>query len=424
MNFDICIIGAGASGLAAAVTAAENTKGKIAIIEVKEQPGRKIAASGNGRCNLANANGKGYEETKKFFNHLGVMIKEEDEGRCYPHSENSADVVEALVRQATSLGVKIFTGCYAEEIEFEPEKFSIKCEKRISKKKKEYFSLNCRRLLIAAGGKSMPELGTKGDGTIFARKAGHRIKPLIPVLTAVETMENPKDRGYKGMRAKAGVKLTFKDNEIFSETGEVQFTEDGISGICVFNLTRYMMIPKGKGFKDGFKDYRIYIDFAPELSIDHSKDIIKESLRLFFARSSRTGINQWDSQYVIKETLLSIVRRELAQEIARRVWFKTGIETFSTEDNIEEIAEAINETLRYFIMEPKGVRGWNFAQVTKGGVDLGEIEETTMESKLVKGLYFAGEVTDYDGPCGGFNLQNAWITGIHAGKAMAGSLEI
>ena len=417
MYCDICIIGAGASGLAAAVTAAEHCGADVVVLEGKQLPGRKIAASGNGRCNLTNVNAKGHQQVKEFFQHLGLFIRQEDEGRCYPLSGNSGDVVKALTRQAESLAVKIHTNHSVESVEKKGD-FLVKGTIREKGKKNEKFTIRAGQLLIAAGGKSMAELGTSGDGVKFAKMMGHSVTRLVPVLTAVETVEKPEQQGYKGVRAKSRVYLEYRGDNIFSEQGEVQFTEDGISGICVFNLSRHMMIPEGKNFRNGFDDYKVHIDLLPDMDMEEAETSIKRAASSFVDRMERLGREDFEIEDGVVEILMSFVRKGIAEEIGRRIKNKLG-KSKGYLYEVYDIACKSLEQIKDFNMQPIGARGWNFAQVTRGGVSLDEINMETMESKLVSGLYFAGEVTDFDGPCGGYNLQNAWLTGIRCGRAMA-----
>lgn len=375
--FDICIIGGGASGMAAAVTAAEADPDlNILIIEKKEEMGRKIIASGNGRCNLSNLACRNYGITEEFFRHLGLLVRSDNDGRVYPYTEESKAVYEALKAKIELLGVNVITDSEVTAVERTEDLSSF----HIITHKKNYSS---KKVLLATGGKSAPSCGTTGDGYRFARKLGHTVTKLVPVLTAVETAEDIK--AFAGIRAKAEVSLRFKGNEIFCEAGEVQFTKTGISGICVFNLSRYLLIPEGCTFKDGFKDYEICIDFVPDMNA--------EELLLLREKDGFKG-----------EAALKFVVRD---KIGKDIYEKAGGDV-----------HAMASLLKSYTLHPVNVRGWDFAQVTKGGVVCDEINPDTMESLIVPDLFFAGEVMNFDGPCGGFNLQHAWETGIKAGKGM------
>lgn len=378
---DICIIGAGASGLAAAITAASqkgiSTKeSSILVIEKKDGPGKKIIASGNGRCNLSNANLPSWKDTSKFFESLGVVTMEESEGRLYPYSEDSKDVVRALENKCQELGVNFEFSTCVESVEKQGNRFIVKTNKSI---------VTCKKLLIASGGKAAPKLGTIGDGYTFAKNLGHKVTKLVPVLTAIEANPRPEALKLHGVRAKAEAKLTYKNKELFAEKGEVQFIKDGLSGICIFNMSRHLLVPEGKTYKDGFTDYKIYLDFAPLMT--------EEELAKHFENLG---------EMPLCDKLNSLVKRPLALYLAE-----------GTNSDL-----ALARKLKNTEFQPTGAKGWDFAQVTKGGVSLDEINKETMESLIVKNLYFSGEVLDYDGPCGGYNLENAWSSGIKCGKGM------
>ncbi len=375
--YDICIIGGGAAGMAAAISAAEtNRKLNILLLEKKEKPGRKIIASGNGKCNLSNTACQGYKDIRDFFGSLGLIIREDAEGRVYPYTEDSKSVYEALKGRMEYTGVKCITD--AEVVSVDKDGYFI------IRTATETFT--SRKLLLATGGKSAPQFGTTGDGYRWAKNFGHHIEKLIPVLTAVDTVEDMEK--FAGIRAKGQVSLKYKENITFREKGEIQFTKTGISGICVFNLSRFLLIPEGVSFKEGFNDYEIDIDFLSD--IDDIDTFLERRIEL--------------EGFTEKNVLRFLVKDAIAERI-----------TIMAKENLHEMGRL----LKAYPVRPKTVRGWNFAQVTKGGVALNEINMETMESIICKDLYFAGEIMDFDGPCGGFNLQNAWETGIKAGKGMA-----
>lgn len=372
---DICIIGGGAAGMAAAISAKEaNPSLDILIVEKKNQLGKKILATGNGKCNLSNAACPGTQQILDFFQNLGVLTRTDREGRIYPYTEEARAVRDALDQRIRKLGIQVMTSAEVLRVEKE-EFFTVELKNQ---------TVSARKVLIACGGKAGSAFGSTGDGFRFAKNLGHQVSKLIPVLTAVEVKENLEK--LAGIRAKASVKLLYQGETIFEEAGEVQFTQTGISGICVFNLSRFLLLPAGKRMEDGFDDYEILIDFFPE----------REDLASLLELRKVKGLKG-------SELLQFLVRRPVAEMMCKQ----------AGEDTLR-----LAELLKAFPLSPKGVKGWDFAQATKGGVCLEEVAET-MESKLVCGLYFAGEVLDYDGPCGGYNLQFAWETGIKAGKEMA-----
>lgn len=374
MIYDICIIGGGASGLAAAVTAKRNGAGSVVILEKKDSLGQKIIASGNRRCNLSNVRCETWEDTRKFFLSMGLVTRINEAGLCYPHSEDSFSVVKAFEAEIEKLGVEVRLSSEVSWLTYDNNKFTISGEA---------FEIQAFKVLLAAGGKSAPKLGTTGDGARLAKSMGHKVTPLIPVLTGVITKENMSP--IAGIREKGKVSLLFDGKEIFSEEGEIQFNREGVSGICVFNLSRYMMIPEGATLKNGFDRYEISMDFVPELSYEEVVDVLKSSP----AKSLEDKMN-------------GLIKPKLAALIG---------------DGATEISQ-LALRLKDFRVHPKGARGWDSAQVTRGGVELSEVNMETMESKLVKGLFFAGEVLNFDGPCGGFNLNFAWETGMKSGRGM------
>lgn len=389
---DICIIGGGASGLAAAVAAAEQGRGKrICILEKKPLPGKKLAATGNGRCNLTNRTCPGAEETIKFFETIGVLTKTEEQGRVYPYAMQARDVVHALVRQAQYLGVEIKTDHPVRQVKKLERGFSVVYEGG---------SLKARNVLLAAGGKAGPQFGSTGDGYGIAKALGHRVTRLAPILTGLETVGDISH--LKGIRVRASVSLNRDGKQVAGEQGEVQFNQDGLSGICVMNLSRFVKLEQGESFADGMARYSVCIDFLPEISLAGTKALLEARCRI-------PGLQG-------NELLLSIVPDKLRQELISLA----GIHQQQAAGSIASWQRStLSHLLKSWELPLKGTSGWKKAQCTAGGIELEEIDMDTMESKLVPGLYFCGEIIDYDGPCGGFNLQNAWETGIRAGKAAA-----
>lgn len=362
--------------MAAAISAVEeNPRLEILLLEKKNQLGKKILASGNGKCNLSNVGCENYRSTLDFFAGLGIMTRMDSEGRIYPYTEEARAVRDALEQRLRALGVRTETSAEVDAITYDGI-FRIELKNKI---------IEAKKVLLACGGKAGADFGSTGDGFRFARGFGHQVNKPVPVLTAVELKEDVSR--LAGIRVKGRVSLYFREEEIFSEQGEIQFTATGISGICVFNLSRFLLIPDGKGLEDGFDDYRISIDFFPE----------EETLLPLLEQRKAIGFAE-------DKLLQFLVKRPIGEMILRRSQADTS---------------ACAKMLKDFSLSPKGVKGWKFAQATKGGVALAEVNAKTLESTLIPGLYFAGEVLDYDGPCGGYNLQHAWETGRRAGKEMA-----
>lgn len=389
-DFDIVIVGAGPAGLAAAIEAKKsNSKAKIAVLEKMEKAGKKLSASGNGRGNLSNRSCRELDEVLNFFIESGIAIRADEAGRIYPYSEEAKAVTSSLLKHAKRLGAEIFTDTKVSNVEADREGgFHI----FIEKKQDTFYS---KKLLIATGGKSFAVYGSSGDGFSIAKSLGHSVVSLVPGLTAVEVEESLDD--LKGVRAKAEVSLLMGGQMVFREEGEVQFRDDSISGICVMNLSS--KLPAAREDLPGCK---ILINFVPDFDTVQLKNFI--------------GLQAKAPGNTMLDLLETIIKKPLAMRILKDV-------SIDGNQSTQELkgAKLVNllNGLRCFTLSPCGRKGWKEAQITRGGVDLEEIDNETMESKLVRGLYFAGEVTDYDGPCGGYNLHNAWLTGIKAGKDMA-----
>lgn len=385
---DICIIGAGASGLAAAVTAGrEALKKSIVVLEKKDNPGRKLAATGNGKCNLTNLHCPSATETLLFFDTLGIYTRTDEEGRVYPYCSQAKDVVYALTQAAEAEGVEIRTECIVEKVEKTEKGFRVITNTGI---------IDAKKLLIATGGKAGPQFGTSGDGYTMAKSLGHTVNRLAPVLTGIEVNKDLKN--LKGIRIRAMVKLLKDGKVIQQELGEVQFNEDSISGICVMNLSRFIKLEKGETFSEGISRFSIQLDFVPEMDQTQLQNFLKRRRQIKFRNP--------------EDLLLSILPKQLRKYIVEEY----GINSESLQNN--NLCKLIT-LLKSWSLSVKGTKGWKQAQCTSGGVALNEIDMDNMMSKIHEGLYFAGEVIDYDGPCGGYNLQNAWETGIKAGRAMA-----
>lgn len=446
--FDVCIVGGGASGMATAIAIKNiNRELEVCILEKKEAVGRKLVATGNGKCNLTNVRCRDYAETLEFFGAVGTVTRADSTGRVYPYSEDAAELTALFEDRLAFYNVQIITGATVTKVTAlattsnsnERGGFRIEytakagdtsksASKVASKRPSAGQLLEARNVVIATGGKAGPQFGSTGDGYAIAKSFGHHVTKLAPALAAVDTVDNLKS--LAGVRAKGQVSLirACGENEfetLFCEEGEIQFTKDGLSGICVFNMSRYLKIPDGKTLDNGFEDYLVCVNFltgsAPDgvlagLGTAGSQGSATDNaVAMLTARQQIQGLKT-------RDILRTIVKEPLAQDILARSGVNTSRGELQqeaaclTQKQIENIAK----NLTCWTCRVKGVKGWNFAQATAGGVELSEINLTTMESKLVSGLFFTGEVIDYDGPCGGYNLQNAWVTAMKAGRAIAG----
>ena len=371
--YDIVIAGGGASGLVSAITAKRSAPAAdILIIEKNKILGKKIQATGNGRCNLSNVRCPGKDEVLSFFETIGIITRTDGEGRIYPYTEDAKDVRGALSDEVKRLGIDVLTSSSVTDASFDGDagEYVIKISGE------EELSVKAPVFLIAMGGKAAPKFGTTGDGYKIAKKLYHSVTKLAPALTKIETKEDVS--GLSGIREKARVSLIAGGGTLFEEEGEVQFADYGITGICVFDMTRYMQIPEGRTLINGLDDYAVEIDFLPGIPEDGARKMIAGGMRL------------------VKKALRDLIAEKTGGDPEMTLW-----------------------QLKHFTLHPDKLKGWDHAEITKGGVPLSELDMSTMASRFMPGLFFSGEVIDFDGPSGGFNLENAWETGMRAGRAMA-----
>ena len=360
-RYDVCIIGGGAAGLACAASIDRGIRS--CILEKNEILGRKILATGGGRCNLTNAGCPGAPATLDFFALRGLETYRDPEGRYYPYSQCAADVVRILADSIDKTYCDIMTSAEVSRLSRGKEGFLIEFGRAKGRGSKELKTILADAVVIASGGKAGPQFGTTGDGYRLAKGLGHQVSRLYPILTGIECGDFS---DLKGIRALGRVSLYRDGVKIGEEEGQIQFTADGISGICVFNLTPLIRAEDGERPADAMKRYQLSLDLAPDFTEDQ-------------VRSRRSAF---------------------------------GIVTGPLADRLDP------EKIKDWRLPVLGIKGWKEAQCTGGGVVLDEIDPGTQESLLVPGLYLAGEILDAQGPCGGYNLQNAWETGIRAARAI------
>ena len=401
-EYDVVIIGGGASGMTAAITLKRKCpEWDVAVFEKKDVFLKKLSQTGNGKCNISNINCSNQDVVREFFSSVGISLRSDEEGRLYPYSEDAKDVCRLLIRSCEACGVELYSEAIVTRLEAIPFELNPRGGFHIFVEEDDR-AVYAENVVLATGGKSYANCGTTGDGYIFARRLGHQVNKLTPALTAVEVVDNI--RSLKGVRAKAKAHLYLRGDEIYSEEGEVQFREDALSGICIMNMSRYIKALPGESPEDSFKHYEIRLDLTPDFSSSEIRDILLK----------RLNMPGYDDSFALK----SLIKEELASYIIRKenVFFSRWA---GEEISLEEKADFIADELSDFRLKVKGLKGWSEAQVTSGGVSLEEVDENTMESKVVPGLFITGETLDYDGPCGGYNLHNAWITGIKAGNGLA-----
>ena len=404
MKTEIAVIGGGASGLMAAITAKKSGK-EVVILERKDRILKKVLITGNGRCNITNVNAdiSNYfggnifsvenilnkftpQDTMDFFNGLGIVCNEENRGKVYPLSGQASSVVDALRFEAEKLGIKIETEFYVRKIEKDGFKFRIYSEDR----KK----IEAGRVILAAGGQSYPELGSNGSGFELAKELGHSVTKLSPSIVQLKTEKN-QVKGLQGIKTDVAVTAYGDNKKICTYDGELLFTDYGISGNVVFNISFVMPL---------YKNVEFEIDFMEKFDYNELYEMLKERKKIM-------------SHLTMENYFNGMINKKLGQFLSK----VSGIEKLSkpvkdlSDSDIRKLCTVLKK-YRVKILETTGFKN---AQVTAGGVSLDEVNTETLESKIVKGLYFSGEVLDVYGECGGFNLQWAWASGHIAGENAA-----
>ena len=368
--YDLIIIGAGAGGLLTAALAS-GEKINTLVLERNNQPCKKIYATGNGHCNYLNVKAEGFRDIDRELEGIGIVGVCDEDGRYYPRSREASSVASALIDAAKRKGAKIVCDCHVSDVVKRSGAFTV-----VSKDGRKFEAKN---LVIASGGKAGIQFGCYGEGYKWAQYMGHSLVKPVPALVPVECEEDISS--LHGVRVRGRVSLFLNGEKLCEDLGEIQFTKDSISGICVMNLSRNLRLGEGK-------KYELSIDLFPELTEG-------ELLDLFLHQKEICGCG-----------MAGLLPEKMHSYLHGRK---------GSDDHGPSVMTGLAKDLRFTL---KGTKGWADAQVTSGGIDLNEIDGSTMESKLVKGLYFVGEILDYDGPCGGFNLANAWRTAILAAKSI------
>lgn len=351
------IIGAGAGGLACAIRLKQNNPdNEVIVLERLNQAGKKILATGNGRCNLSNTNAQGYEKVIDFFSSIGLVTRADAEGRIYPYSNQAADVVDILINKCNELGAEIITDCTVE---------SIDRDLTITTSQGIFMADNA---VIACGGKAQKNLGSNGSGYDILKALGHSITPLSPALVQL-TSSSKYPRALKGHRVKCNMSILL-DNEVMdSEYGEVLFTDYGLSGIVTMNLSHIA----GRNFaQKNPKKCHAVLDLIPDMTED-------ELIAYLNRYKSLNGI--------LGKALSDIIAKQADADIVKTAKYAKSWKLIIT-----------------------GTKGFDFAQITQGGARLDEFDNC--KSRLIDGLYACGEILDRQFACGGYNLNHAWLSGI------------
>lgn len=409
-KMDVIVVGAGASGLTAAIQAARKGA-RVLILEHMDKAGKKILVTGNGKCNFTNEkqgiayyNGKnpafvlpalrqfGFTETLQFFKELGIHPQNKRDGYYYPASGQAASVIEVLLLECKRLNIEIAYNVGIREIHRETEGFSFHTKQGI------FESLCC---IIATGGKAAKKTGSDGSGIPYIVGLGHKIIDLVPALVQLQGKQSfLKD--IAGIRAEGTICLYIENRKKTEDFGELQLTEFGVSGIPAFQVSRYASY----GLLN-HKHVFVLLDFLSDLSLEEATALMEQRFHTYGSGKSAA------------QALIGLFPKKLNRVFLKEARIK--LEKPAQNCTNKELAAlaALTKALRIDII---GTKGFDHAQVSAGGVDTDQINPTTMESRIVSGLYFAGEVVDIDGMCGGYNLQWAWSSGFVAGSAAADNI--
>jgi len=415
LKADVLVIGAGAAGMMAAGTAAQRGL-RVCLLEKNQKPGRKLGITGKGRCNLTNncsvqdfiasvpTNGRflfgaasrfSPGDVMAFFVKLGLPLKTERGSRVFPQSDKAADVVDALTRFVVSSGVQM--------IHAEAGRLFIEGGHIRGVKLKNGETISAQNVIVCCGGKSYPATGSTGDGYLFAKQAGHTVTPLRPSLVPL-VVRDPDCAELMGLSLR-NISIRVVDTKdgkvIYEDFGELLFTHFGLSGPVILSASAHM-----RSMSPG--RYRILIDLKPALS--------PEKLDARLVREFQENRNR-----DFENSLSSLLPRLMIPAAVRR----SGIPPhFKCNLITREMRRDFAGFLKSFPVTVEGFRPMEEAVVTSGGVSVREIDPKTMQSKFVKGLYFAGEVLDVDAYTGGYNLQIAFSTGRLAGNSVQKQEEI
>ena len=411
----VIVIGAGAAGLMAAISAAE-TGAKVSLLEKMPSPGRKILVTGKGRCNFTNrcelADFPKYfpnnglflysvlrafdnQDLIDFFASRGVQSKVERGGRLFPVSDKAADIVAALVKAAAGAGVQILTGRTVQSVKTYND--------RVTGVVYGTEMVSADAVVLATGGLSYPGTGSTGDGYRMAKEMGHTVTPLAPALVPLETVENWV-RELQGLSLK-NVEATVRINErkVDSEFGEMMFTHFGLSGPIILSLSQAV----SKALKQSPRpEIVVDINLKPALTAETLDKRLQRDFAAFVRKQFKNSLGD-----LLPAKMIPVIIQQSG------ILPEKPVHQITREERLRLVT--LFQNLRCTI---RGTRPVAEAVVTAGGVEVKEIQPKTMESKLVRGLFFAGEIMDVDGYTGGFNLQAAFSTGFVAGRSAAKSM--
>jgi len=400
MYLDCIVIGGGASGMMVAITAAKNGL-NTGILEHSDRVGKKILQTGNGKCNITNtalqkdcylSEDKDFimdiiglfnvSDTIDFFKSLGIYPKSKN-GYIYPNSEQASSVLDVLRLELEHQKVSINTDIDVINIGKTDDLFKINTTKG---------QFTCKKLIIATGSNAAPKSGSDGSGYKLAKALGHSIIKPLPALVQLKS-DLTFCKMMSGVRSEGKVQLMVEDELVASDTGEVQYTDYGISGIPVFQISRFAVRAV-----DSNRKTEVIIDMLPLVYESDLVEMLKSRI-------------ENDGYKTMEQFLVGLLNKKLVGAVLKRA--NVGLNDIAS--NKIDLLEKIVSIIKAFVVPINGFNSFENAQVCSGGVKTSEISSETMQSKIVSDLYFAGEVVDVDGVCGGYNLQWAWSSGYVAG---------
>jgi predicted Rossmann fold flavoprotein len=408
MRKHVIVIGGGAAGMVAAISA-RRQGAMVTILEGNTRVGKKILATGNGRCNFTNIytdaecyNGNNpkftytplatftVEDTLRFFEKLGIQHKVEEGGKVYPKSEQASSILDVLLYELEQSDIKVICDSYVKKLIKKDAKFLIHTE--------DGRSYEGDRVILATGGKAMPSSGSDGYGYELAKSLGHNVTDLFPALVQL-MLEGPYFKRIDGVKLVGTAEIIHNNRILVKDRGDILFTNYGISGPPILQISRI-----AGELLNQKKKPQLKVVIMDDMSKEQVRELIQKRIQLSPGKPA-----EFSFVGLINKRLIPVI---LAEAGINDV--KAPVSGLSLNE-IDSIAGILTDW-RFSI---RGTRSWPSAQVTAGGIDTREISSDTMESKLIKGLYIAGEIMDIDGLCGGFNLQWAWTTGYIAGQNAA-----
>ena len=404
---DLIIIGGGASGMMAAISAKDFGL-DVAIVEGTDKVGRKILMTGNGRCNITNSTisypfdtyhseNDGFyqnalsnfsvEDAKAFFLNLGLPLVELKKGKCYPKSLQASSVVDIFNLALEERGIPVYTSYKVKQIHKSKDMFKIVSDDESNE------LIQCEKLIIACGGISAPISGSDGSAYNLAKNFGHTLIDQVAGIVQLK-LEHHSLKAISGVKFDGYTEVVSNGKSLRKEFGEILFTNYGISGPPILQISRTASYAVSKG-----NDVKIIVDIMPDKTEEEIEDFLEKHLSIFSNRA-------------VVDSLIGIVNKKLIPTLLRDAKVKAGHKpcyelTWQEKKSLAKI-------LKHWEFKCTDANGFTAAQVTAGGIDTKDIDPITLESKLIKGLFFCGEVIDVDGDCGGFNLQWAWSSGFAA----------